>query len=222
MNFTRFCVRAGLLESEVTNIQIPRTAEKVGKEILQPDQARRLMHDFESEWYIYLWRWLLCTGMRPGEALGLKWSDIEDGMVTIRRAQNYRGRITEGKNKNAHRSFFLNSIHNGILQDQKARTWRLNSEYIFCNHAGKISLQTVTKNSWDRISREMGSNTSPYSLRHTFISFMAQSLPEQSLKALVGHSVNMDTYGVYGHAVNGDAERTSQMANIALVGKFGK
>ena len=220
VNFSKFCERSGLMDKSLTELRIPRDAKKVGKEILQPDDARRLMSDFEGEWYIYLWRWLLCTGMRPGEALGLMWSDIKDGQVTITRAVNYRGRITEGKNENAKRTFYLNDTLNAILQDQKSRTWRLNSEYIFCNHAGKHSLQTVTSNSWYRIARQMGSKTSPYSLRHTFISFMAQALPEQALKALVGHSVNMDTYSVYGHAVNGEGQRTAEQVNITLVEKM--
>lgn len=220
VNFSKYCQGAKIMDLPLSLLRVPKNAPKVGKEILQPDQARRLMHDFEDEWYINLWRWLLCTGMRPGEALGLKWSDIENGIVTIRRAQNYRGRETEGKNDNARRSFMLNSILDGILADQNRKTWRLNSEYVFCNHAGKVSLQTVTKNSWCRISREMGSKTSPYGLRHTFISFMSQALPEQALKDWVGHSVRMDTYGTYRHAVNGEAERTAQMANIALVEKL--
>ena len=220
VSFSKFCEGARIMDLPLSLLKVPKNAPKVGKEILQPEQARRLMHDFEDEWYINLWRWLLCTGMRPGEALGLKWSDIEGGIVTIRRAQNYRGRETEGKNDNARRSFMLNSILDGILSDQHAKTWRLNSEYVFCNHAGKVSLQTVTKNSWHRISREMGSKTSPYCLRHTFISFMSQALPEQALKDWVGHSVRMDTYGTYRHAVNGEAERTAQMANIALVEKL--
>ena len=220
VNFSKYCQGAKIMDLPLSLLRVPKNAPKVGKKILQPDQARRLMHDFEDEWYINLWRWLLCTGMRPGEALGLKWSDIENGIVTIRRAQNYRGRETEGKNDNARRSFMLNSILDGILEDQNRKTWRLNSEYVFCNHAGKVSLQTVTKNSWCRISREMGSKTSPYGLRHTFISFMSQALPEQALKDWVGHSVRMDTYGTYRHAVNGEAERTAQMANIALVEKL--
>ena len=220
VNFSKYCQGAKIMDLPLSLLRVPKNAPKIGKEILQPDQARRLMHDFEDEWYINLWRWLLCTGMRPGEALGLKWSDIENGIVTIRRAQNYRGRETEGKNDNARRSFMLNSILDGILADQNRKTWRLNSEYVFCNHAGKVSLQTVTKNSWCRISREMGSKTSPYGLRHTFISFMSQALPEQALKDWVGHSVRMDTYGTYRHAVNGEAERTAQMANIALVEKL--
>lgn len=222
VNFSKYCEGAQIMQLPLSLLKVPKNAPKVGKEILQPEQARRLMTDFNDEWYINLWRWMMCTGMRPGEALGLKWSDIKDNTVTIRRAMNYRGRETEGKNENARRTIFLNSILNGILDDQKNRTWRLNSEYVFCNHAGKVSLQTVTKNSWCRISREMGSKTSPYCLRHTFISFMSQTLPEQALKDWVGHSVRMDTYGVYRHAVNGEAERTAQMANIALVEHFRK
>ena len=220
MNFSKYCEGAQIMQLPLSLLKVPKNAPKVGKEILQPEQAKRLMTDFNDEWYINLWRWMMCTGMRPGEALGLKWSDIKDNTVTIRRAMNYRGRETEGKNENARRTIFLNSILNGILEDQKNRTWRLNSEYVFCNHAGKVSLQTVTKNSWCRISRGMGSKTSPYCLRHTFISFMSQTLPEQALKDWVGHSVRMDTYGVYWHAVNGEAERTAQMANIALVHHF--
>ena len=208
------------MTESLSELRIPRNAEKKGKEILQPDEARRLMNEFTDEWYIYLWRFLLCTGMRPGEALGLKWSDIKNNTITIQRAINYRGRTTEGKNDNAKRSFSLNEILIGILRDQKERTWRLNSEYIFCNHAGKSSVQTTASKSWYRIAHEMGSKTSPYCLRHTFISFMAQSLPEQALKSLVGHSVNMDTYGVYGHAVNGESQLTAEQVNITLVKKL--
>ena len=220
VNFSKFCEGAKIMDVPMTMLKTPKGRPRVGKVILQPDQARRLMTEFDDDWYINLWRWMMCTGMRPGEALGLRWSDIHDGLVTISQSVNYRNRITEGKNENARRVFGLNSILEGILNDQKNRTWRLNSEYVFCNHAGKVSKQTTTKNSWDRISREMGSETTPYGLRHTFISYMAQSLPDQALKDLVGHSLNTDTYGIYRHAVNGEQERIAQMANIALVKHF--
>lgn len=217
VNFTKFCVRAGLLDKSVTDLQIPREAKKIGKVILQPDQAYRLMNEFNDDWYINLWRWMLTTGMRPGEAHALKWSDIRDGFVFIERAYNYRGRMTEGKNENARRCFALNSILNRILEDQKDKTWRLNSEYIFCNHAGEIPRQTATIHSWDSISHALNTSASPYSLRHTFISYMSHSVPESALKELVGHSASMDTYGVYGHVVNGDLERTAEQVNITLL-----
>ena len=218
--FSKYCTRAGLMDAPLTELKIPRTAPKIGKVILQPDQAKRLMREYSDEWYINLWRWLLCTGMRPGEALGLTWSDIEDGFVTIRRSYNYRGRMTEGKNENARRSFALNSILENILNDQKTLTWRLNSDYVFCNHAGRPARQTDAIHSWNRIRDDLGTSASPYALRHTFISYMAQSLPEQALKDLVGHSVSFDGYRIYKHAVNGEAERTAQMSHIALVEKL--
>ena len=217
INFNKFCVRAGLLETPVSEIRIPKDAPKVGKVILQPDQAKRLFHEFEDEWYINLWRWMLATGCRPGEVFGLKWSDIRDGIVHIERAYNYRGRMTEGKNRNARRCFALNSVLEGILNDQKNRTWRLNSEFVFCNHAGKVARQTDAIHSWDRIATTLGTLASPYSLRHTFISYMANTLPEASLKQLVGHSASFDGLSVYGHAVNGQAEHTAEMTNIVLL-----
>ena len=217
INFNKFCVRAGLLETPVNEIRIPKDAPKVGKVILQPDQAKRLFHEFEDEWYINLWRWMLATGCRPGEAFGLKWSDIRDGLVHIERAYNYRGRMTEGKNRNARRCFALNSVLEGILNDQKNKTWRLNSEFVFCNHAGKVARQTDAIHSWYRIASTLGTLASPYSLRHTYVSYMASAMPEDVIKRLVGHSASMDTYGVYGHAVNGQDEKDAELSNIILI-----
>ena len=55
----------------------------------------------------------------------------------------------------------------------------------------------------------------PYELRHTFVSMMKR-LPEGELKDLVGHSQDMDTFGVYGHAFGSDAEDTAQAVNGVL------
>lgn len=217
VSFAKYCEGSQIMDIKLNLLRTPKNAPRIGKVILQPNESRRLMTEFEDEWYINLWRWLLCTGMRPGEALGLKWSDIENNVVTIKRSRNYRGRETEGKNDNARRAIGLNSILKGILDAQHTRTWRLNAEYIFCDHAGKVSKQTVTKNSWDRIAKELNTEATPYSLRHTFISYMAQDLPEEALKEMIGHGLRMDTYGIYRHAVNGQAERIANMSNEALI-----
>ena len=46
----------------------------------------------------------------------------------------------------------------------------------------------------------------------TFVS-VAKTLPLGKVKDLVGHSVNMDTFGTYAHALTGDAESTAQAVN---------
>ena len=53
----------------------------------------------------------------------------------------------------------------------------------------------------------------PYEMRHTFVS-IAKSLPEGEIKTLVGHSKSMDTFGTYGHAVNGEAQQTASKLDV--------
>ena len=54
-----------------------------------------------------------------------------------------------------------------------------------------------------------------YELRHTFVS-IAKSLPEGEIKSLVGHSQNMDTYGVYSHAFEGDFDKVSNDIQVCF------
>lgn len=55
-----------------------------------------------------------------------------------------------------------------------------------------------------------------YSLRHTFISMMKSVMPEQTIKDIVGHSVSMDTFGTYGHIVDGDAKRAAEIIDLTF------
>lgn len=52
--------------------------------------------------------------------------------------------------------------------------------------------------------------TTAYEMRHTFVS-VVKSLPEGYLKQLVGHSKDMDTYGVYSHEFLGDSKKTAEL-----------
>ena len=51
-----------------------------------------------------------------------------------------------------------------------------------------------------------------YELRHTFVS-VVKTLPAGEVKDLVGHSEDMDTFGVYAHTLAGDAENTARAVN---------
>jgi len=39
---------------------------------------------------------------------------------------------------------------------------------------------------------------------------VAKVLPEGQVKAIVGHSLNMDTFGIYGHELAGEAGEIAQ------------
>lgn len=51
-----------------------------------------------------------------------------------------------------------------------------------------------------------------YELRHTFVS-VVKTLPAGEVKQLVGHSQDMDTFGIYGHTLTGDDETTARAVN---------
>ena len=60
--------------------------------------------------------------------------------------------------------------------------------------------------------------TTAYEMRHTFVS-VVKSLPEGYLKQLVGHSKDMDTYGVYSHEFLGDSKKTAELVED-IFGKY--
>ena len=216
-SFVRFCYRCGLVPTPEVDLYIPKGHPSVGKVIMQPDQIRALFSDDFGDHYINAWRLMLLTGLRPGEALGLKWSDIRDGSIHVQRSINRAGELTEGKNQNAIRSIPLSRSALDVLEDQRVRTAAFGSEWIFCSVIGARPTQSSAFKSFKRTVTAIGCpDVSLYSLRHTFVSILSASVPEAMLKRIVGHSQSMDTLGVYGHRVDGEEQRIVTALDAAL------
>lgn len=139
------------------------------------------------------------TGLRPGELLGLKWQDIQNGQVHLQRSINIYSEETKGKNKNAIRTFALGKFAATVLDAQRLLSG--DDEFVFPG----LMEQGYLKR-WKRYceANEIP-QTTLYELRHTFVSAV-QDLPESYVKGLVGHSKNMDTFGVYGHELIGQKQ----------------
>ena len=198
-------------------LYIPQGHFKKEKEILQRDDVRRLLEP-SPLWYHPLFAFLLVTGMRPGEALGLKVSDIEGDRIIIRRAVNSRGYITEGKNQNARRLVPLNSLASSIIHKVVLRNEDMNlrTDWIFCSPDGSVGNQSTMRNHWLQLKAERGLPGTVYSLRHTFISMMKNVMPEQMIKDIVGHSVSMDTFGTYGHILNDETHKAAEIISLVF------
>lgn len=199
------------------DLYIPRGRYKGEKEILQNYDIKKLLEPSDL-WYHPLFCFLLLTGMRPGEALGLQVSDFSYSRVTIRRAINAKKQITEGKNENARRVIPIGELADGILRQTIRRNEEMNldTEWIFCSPDGSQGNQSTMRNHWNQLKKERGLPGSVYSLRHTFISMMKSVLPEQSIKDVVGHSVSMDTFGTYGHIIEGEDKKIAQVIDLTF------
>lgn len=207
------------------DLYIPKGHSKQEKEILQRDDVRRLFEPSHL-WYHPLFTFLLLTGTRPSEALGLQVSDFKNDHITIQRGVNARGHITEGKNANAKRVIPIGELASDILRKTIRRNeeHKLHTEWIFCSPDGSQGKQNMMRKHWTKLKAERGfpANSTVYSLRHTFISMMKNVMPEQAIKDIVGHSVSFDGFRVYGHILEGSDRQYAQVIDLTFGQNLGQ
>lgn len=198
-------------------LYIPKGHSKKEKEILTQEDVRRLLEPSEL-FYHPLFCFLLLTGMRPSEALGIRLEDVEPDRVYIRRGINAKNMITEGKNSNARRMIPLGNMASTIIRQtiQRNEEMNLHTAWIFCSPDGSMGNQSTMRNHWTKLKEERGLHGSVYSLRHTFISMMKNVMPEQMIKDIVGHSVSMTTFETYGHLVEQDKAKAAEIIDLTF------
>lgn len=215
MQFVRWAESLGLMDPLRGQLYVPKSAPNNEKVILQPSDISRLFEGpAGSDWYINIFRFACVTGLRPGEILGIQRQDLDGNVLTINRAINCRNKITEGKNKNARRQIYLNSFAHSIIAENLSRNATLFTDWIFCSKVGGPLSQSTLRNNWIRIAQERNLPGNIYSLRHTFISMLKNDMPAEMLKSIVGHSASMDTFGVYGHQVDGEMQSAAKIIDI--------
>lgn len=209
--FIKYCRKCNYTNLITDDLTIPNGAPVKEKTILQPNTLKTLFSvdtttHGKPEPLIGAFRFQALTGLRPGELIGLKWTDIFKDTVHISRSINMHGEITTGKNDNARRSFDLNELTRNIISSQEH-----DGEYIFTIDGEPVS-QDRYRRRWKAYCKANGipESITPYGLRHTFVSAV-KALPEGYLKALVGHSEDMDTYGIYSHALSDDNAVTAKL-----------
>lgn len=198
-------------------LHVPKGARSKEKQILQPEALRTLFavdttiyrRERVLDPYINAYRFSAVTGLRPGELLGLCWEHIQGNMVQVHGSINIYGEETRGKNDNAIRAFALTSTAAEILAAQRNLSPGKGSIF-------QIRSEMHYRDCWKRYCRSNNIEyIPPYNLRHTFVS-LAKNLPEGVVKPLVGHSRQMDTFGVYAHLVQGEEMRTAESLDVVL------
>jgi integrase len=213
-SFYKYCrmVKATTLRPE--SLTIPADARYKTHTILQPADIAVLFSVDTTEYrgkvvrdnLINAYRLAVLTGLRPGELRGLRWADLHGDRLQIAGAINQLNEHTKGKNENALRVIVLPPLALALLCEQRNDT--MTEEYIF-----PIGSMQGFHRRWSKYSAVNGlPHTTLYEMRHTFVS-ICQQLPEGQIKSLVGHSASMDTFGVYGHELQGSAEATAQEIN---------
>lgn len=221
LSFLKYCRKCKYTTLFSENLIIPKQAPKGERKILQPSHLQILFTSSKSKYYgnivddfyVNAYRFAVASGLRPGELIGFKWSDIENNIVDLKRSINIDNETTTGKNENAKRRFALTDLQKSILADQKAmlKKHHIISQYVFCSVYGS---HVKEKHLYDRWVAYQKHNNIPrcslYEIRHTFVS-ITKTLPVGLIKPIVGHSQSMDTYGTYSHEIIGEMQTTAEL-----------
>lgn len=220
-SFLKWCREHKYTSLRCDDLTIPKNASKSEKHILSAQEFAVVFSSDETtykgsvvkDFYINAYRIMLICGLRPGEMLGLHWDDIdfETMRMNVKRSINSRGETTSGKNENARRSIGLNNFSLEVLKSQSAMLKQVGlvAENVFPNKSGGQLTLNEFQNAWKRYQEHNGIGyCTPYELRHTFVS-SNKTIPEGLVKTVMGHSKDMDTFGVYGHLFDDDVAQAA-------------
>jgi integrase len=129
---------------------------------------------------------LLETGLRLGEALALKWTDIELDAANGKKLGYLF--VREGKSKNARRHVSLTPRAQEMLVN---RSLESKSEYVFANQRGDRYLVTSLDHLHKKLREDLQlpKDCVIHSLRHTFLTRFGEAGADAfTIKRVAGHS----------------------------------
>lgn len=222
-----------LIGNPADQAEPPRQAQRE-MEVLDAQQAGRLLAAAEGTRFGPLWILLLTTGMRPSEALGLKWSDLGGSSLTVKRSLT-RPRmgggweLAEPKTSKSTRSVGLPSIAVAALQRQRAQqaadrlkagpAW-LDQGMVFTGEAGTpLDLRNLRRHFAALCRTAEVPLVRVYTLRHTAITLLlAAGENVKAVASSVGHANPTMTLNVYAHALPDAGAKLAATMDRVLAG----
>ena len=208
--------RDGLIRTNPTYaVKRPKTAAKEA-DFLDAQQVRALLAASESSRYHDTFELLVRTGMRRGEALGLKWRDIDFKRKDLRIRStlsrvNGRLTVTEPKTPRSRRALAVSpaveTILRRIQQDQALQRTELgplwhSTGFVFTTLDGQPVDPRNALRAFRSAAKAAGlpDSTNIHTLRHTAASMMiANGTHLKVVSDVLGHASISVTADVYGH-----------------------
>lgn len=205
---------------------IGKPSEK--KVALTIDEQRKFLMAAAGQSYENQYKFMLQTGLRTGELVGLKWDDIDFGKrtVTISRTMEYRYKVGEWrvgppKSKSGYRTIPLTDEAIRILKDQKEKNSKIkviNIEWrdqVFLSRKG----EPVKNSTYDTALFKICDKAEirkfcMHILRHTFATRCIEGgMIPKTLQKILGHSNIGITMNLYVDAT--EEEKTKEMDLVA-------
>ncbi len=229
----RQAVRWGLIPANPLDRVDPPRIPRREMRALSPEQARRFLEAARQDRFAPLWWLLLETGLRPAEALALRWEDVdlERGVVYVVRSLTWAGRewrFEEPKTPKARRSILLSPGLTGALRahrravlEQRMRAGPLwqDLDLVFPSAAGTpLDLKNLRDRHFRAVAERAGlpRDFRMYDLRHTSATLLLLAGEHPKVVAeRLGHATVHMTLDTYSHVLPTLQRRaTEKMARL--------
>lgn len=156
---------------------------------------------------------LLC-GLRREEALGLMWSDIEDGKIHVRRSLtfpvNQPDSNRELKTKAANRIIPMPQRLKAILSETPKTALQIVPDA----HGREMTLSAFRR-LWAHVEKSVSFHVYPYMLRHSYASSLYRlGIGVKEAQYLMGHTDVRTTLNIYTHIEGNDMQATAEKLQV--------
>jgi integrase len=210
--------RMKLTSMNVCNdVELPRQRQ-AEKRPLTPDQARLLLQKVKEHRLEGLLTLALATGMREGELLGLRWSDVDldNGRLCISRTLTYmtghgfvegEPKTTRGKRNIILPRFVVETLGRHHVSQLEKRllagsAW-VDRDLVFPDEDGDFLVPVTLLRRFRRLLKEVGLPCIRFhDLRHSSATLLlGMGVPAKVVQELLGHSTISITMDVYSHVL---------------------
>lgn len=213
-----------IIKDPTAGCALPKVEKKEMK-ILPVEQLASFLREARESGVFELYYLDLATGLRRGELLGLKWTDIdlEKGELQVKRqVVRIEGKIVEAplKTKNAYRTLPLAEDTVQVLKQQKKKAG--SSPWVFPSPTGGPISPDSVLHMLHRVLKRAGlPRVRFHDLRHTFATLALQNgVDIKTVSGMLGHfsaGFTLDTYAHVTTAAQKEAARTMEKVLTAAL-----
>jgi len=187
-------------------------------QVLDPSEVAQLAGAAESDQDAALFTVAAFTGLRLGELLGLRWSDIDftRRLVHVRRSY-VLGREDTPKSGRVRSLPLIDQAARALDGLSRREEFTGDDDRVFVDAAGGVLSQDALRPRYRRALARAGLKLLRFhDLRHTFGTLAVQAFPLSDVKAYMGHA-NIETTMIYVHHVpqHDAADKLSALVSAA-------
>ena len=235
---TLYCMFSDAVENDVIlKNPVTKTVKyNIGQEpkkvrALTLDEQKRFLEAAKGSSNYNQYAFILQTGLRTGELIGLKWSDIDfdKRVLHIQRSMEYRysvgeWRIGEPKSKSGYRDVPLTEEAIAILKNQKEKLKSIKvinmkfSEFVFLCRKGEPTKNSAYDTALFKLCDKAGIDRfSMHVLRHTMATRCIEGgMRPKTLQVILGHSNVGITMNLYVHVTEDEKVKEVEKIESAL------